>query len=138
MSDVAPVDRIHQSQAIETNKPSPYPIIKDFEEDISRYWQMVFGLERMARRTKDKKLKARFNMLADLAVYEFAEKMEEKWVATVELSWNEAMEDLPELERVGKLRAKERRDRQVAEYERVAREAIAKAQADMGMQEGTI
>lgn len=133
----SPVDRVHQTQTTETNKPDPYPRIKDFEENIARYWQMVFGLRRMARETKSKRLKTKLNLMADLAIYEFEDVVATSWNAVL-LSKEETEEDLPEIERVGRLRQKERKDKEAAAYLEEVRAAIRKAQADIGMQEGTV
>lgn len=130
-----PMDRVHQPQTTENNKPDPYPKIKDFEENIARYWQMVFGLRRMARETKSKRLKLKLNLMADLAIYEFEEVVSASWNAVL-LSKDETEEDLPELERVGRLRQKERKDKEAVAYAEEVRAAIRKAQEEIAFDEG--
>ena len=55
----------------ESNQADMLPLIKDSEEDIARYGQMVTWLRTMARFTKDMKEKEHLTALWRMAISEF-------------------------------------------------------------------
>ena len=66
------------SEQTEKEKNDNYPMIRSFEEDTARYWQMVFGFEQMGTRTENEHHKKLFKILIQKAIDEYIFTIKEK------------------------------------------------------------